>query len=134
MTSHAEKPSSSLYEAKKEEGAPFVDKSVMKVSAHTAPKGPMGQKYLAAGIHLSMRMWENEPPGAAKPITKRDYETLGYVISGRAELHLEGQMVLLEPGDSWLVPKNANHTYKILENFTCIETTCPPSFAKGRDK
>ena len=109
------------------------DKSVMKVSARTAPKGAMGQKYLASGVHLSMRMWENEQPGDQKE-TQRDYETLGYVISGKAELLLEGQKLLLEPGDSWLVPKNATHSYKIIESFTAIESTCPPAFAKGRDK
>ncbi len=42
----------------------FHDKSVMKVSAHTAPKGELGQKYLASGIHIGMRLWENERPGA----------------------------------------------------------------------
>ena len=31
------------------------DKSVMKVSSKTAPKGEMGQKYLAAGIHMGMK-------------------------------------------------------------------------------
>jgi hypothetical protein len=30
------------------------DKSVTKVSAATAPRGPMGQKYLASGIRLSI--------------------------------------------------------------------------------
>ena len=30
------------------------DKSITKVSAATAPRGPMGQKYLASGIRLSM--------------------------------------------------------------------------------
>ncbi len=41
----------------------FHDKSVMKVSARTAPKGEQGQKYLASGIHIGMRLWENEHPG-----------------------------------------------------------------------
>merc|ERR1712000_33302 len=110
----------------------FHDKSVMKVSAFTAPKGAMGQKYLASGVHLSMRMWEDEQPGEQKE-TRREYETLGYVLKGRAELLLEGQKLILEPGDSWLVPKNASHAYKILETFSAVETTCPPAFAKGRD-
>jgi quercetin dioxygenase-like cupin family protein len=81
-----------------------------------------------------MRLWEEERPGASKPPTARDYETLGYVIGGRAELHLEGQMVLLEPGDSWVVPRGASHTYKILEPFTAVEATSPPAFAHDRDK
>jgi mannose-6-phosphate isomerase-like protein (cupin superfamily) len=55
------------------------------------------------------------------------------VISGRAELHIEGQMVKLEPGDSWAVPKGAEHTYKILEPFTAVEATSPPYQVHGRD-
>ncbi len=43
-------------------------------------------------------------------------------------------MVLLEPGDSWLVPKDASHTYKILETFTAVEATHPPARVGGRDE
>ena len=32
----------------------------------------------------------------------------------KAELHIEGQFVLLEKGDSWVVPKGPRHTYKLL--------------------
>jgi quercetin dioxygenase-like cupin family protein len=94
----------------------------------------MGQKYLAAGVKISMRLWQDEPPGDEKPPRQRDYETIGYVIRGRAELHLEGQMVLLEPGDSWVVPNGAEHAYRILENFTAVEVTCPPAEVHGRDE
>jgi quercetin dioxygenase-like cupin family protein len=80
-----------------------------------------------------MRLWEDEQPGESKPPTRRDYETVGYVVKGRAELHLEGQMVLLEPGDSWVVPRGSAHTYRILEPFTAVEATCPPGGAHGRD-
>ena len=110
------------------------DKSITKVSASQSPRGRMGQRYLAAGIHLSMRLWENEEPGEAGAPTTRQYETVGFVISGRAELHLEGQMVLLEPGDSWVVPKGSEHAYKILERFTAVEATSPPAMAHGRDE
>jgi mannose-6-phosphate isomerase-like protein (cupin superfamily) len=95
----------------------------------------MGQKYLAVGIRMGMRLWEAEQPtGEPKPPTQRDYETIGYVIEGRAELHLEGQKVLLEPGDCWVVPKGANHTYRVLEPFTAIEVTSPPAQVHGRDE
>lgn len=109
------------------------DTSVIKVNATYSPRGDMGQKYLAAGVNLSMRLWEAEQPGEPKAPTQRDYETIGYVISGRAELHLEGQQVLLEPGDSWVVPKGASHTYNILEPFTAVEATYPVAMAHGRD-
>ncbi len=110
------------------------DTSVKKINSDYSPKGELGQKYLASGKTVSMRLWQDEQPSEAKPEAQRDYETVGYVISGRAELHLEGQMVLLEPGDSWVVPKGASHTYKILEPFTAVEATSPPAQVHGRDE
>jgi len=110
------------------------DTSVKKVNSEYSPKGEIGQKYLASGKTVSMRLWQDEQPNEAKEPATRDYETVGYVIQGRAELHLEGQMVLLEPGDSWVVPKGASHTYKILESFTAVEATSPPAQVHGRDE
>lgn len=109
------------------------DTTVMKVSSAHSPKGQMGQKYLATGKTVSMRLWEDEQPDEPKPAAAREYETVGYVIKGKAELHLEGQLILLEAGDSWMVPKGASHTYKILESFTAVEATSPPSQVHGRD-
>lgn len=109
------------------------DTTVMKVNSAHSPKGQMGQKYLATGKTVSMRLWEDEQPNEPKPAAAREYETVGYVIKGKAELHIEGQMILLEAGDSWMVPKGASHTYKILESFTAVEATSPPSQVHGRD-
>jgi quercetin dioxygenase-like cupin family protein len=113
----------------------MADTSIIKVSSKTAPVGEMGQKYLASGKSLSMRMWEEDKPSnEVKPLTARDYETCGYVISGKAELHFDNdQKVLLSTGDSWIVPKGAKHTYKILETFTAVEATHPPAEVKHRD-
>jgi quercetin dioxygenase-like cupin family protein len=110
------------------------DTSVKKVDSAYSPKGQLGQKYLASGKSVSMRLWENEEPNEAKEPAAREYETVGYVINGRAELHLEGQVVLLEPGNSWVVPKGSSHTYKILESFTAVEATSPPAQVHGRDE
>lgn len=110
------------------------DSSVQKVVSENSPSGSMGQKYLASGVHVAMRLWENEEPNDDKEFSTRDYETVGYVISGKAELHLEGQTLTLETGSSWVVPKGASHTYVILETFTAIEATSPPAHAHGRDE
>ena len=56
------------------------------------------------------------------------------MVKGRAELELEGQKVLLEPGDSWVVPKGALHAYRVFEVFTAVEATSPPVSAHGRDE
>jgi quercetin dioxygenase-like cupin family protein len=111
----------------------MTDTSVHKVTARHAPKGDMGQKYLACGVHLGMRLWQAEQPTESKLPAARDYETVGYVLEGRAELQIEGDMISLEPGDSWVVPKGARHTYTILEPFTAVEATCPPAQVHGRD-
>jgi quercetin dioxygenase-like cupin family protein len=110
------------------------DTTIKKVSVGHSPRGEMGQKYLASGKTVSMRLWESEGEDPGKTPTRRDYETVGYVIGGKAELHLEGQTVRLEPGDSWLVPKGAEHSYRILERFTAVEATSPPAQVHGRDE
>lgn len=112
----------------------MADTTVIKVNSEHSPRGEMGQIYLASGKNVAMRMWREEQPDDAKEATARDYETVGFVISGSAELHLEGQMVLLETGDSWVVPNGASHTYKILESFTAVEATYPPAQVHGRDE
>lgn len=111
-----------------------ADTTVKKVSSQHSPKGPQQQRYLASGKTVSMRLWQHEPPGADKPATRRDYETVGFVIEGSAELVLEGQTIKLEPGDSWVVPKQAEHTYRILEPFTAVEATSPPAAVHARDE
>ncbi len=111
----------------------MADSTITKVDSQYSPRGPEGQKYLAASPHIGMRLWE-EQPGEAKPLRRRDYETVGYVIHGRAELVVEGQTVHLEEGDSWVVPRGAAHSYHILEPFTAVEATHPTSHVHGRDE
>jgi quercetin dioxygenase-like cupin family protein len=109
------------------------DTTIIKVQSAHSPHGEKGQVYLASGKNVAMRLWKEEPPNEVKPHVARDYETVGYVISGRAELHSEGQTITLEPGDSWVVPKGAVHAYKILETLTAVEATYPPAHLHNRD-
>jgi quercetin dioxygenase-like cupin family protein len=110
-----------------------MDTTVKKIDSHASPHGGMGQTYLASGKRLSMRLWENEAPSSQKPPRARPYETIGYVIAGKARLHLGDQQVTLQPGDSWVVPADAEHTYEILEPFTAVEATSPPARVSERD-
>ena len=112
------------------------DTSLVKLNSAFSPVGEDGQVYLASGKSVSMRLWRDEPPtdDDGKEATARDYETVGYVISGVAELTSEGQTVRLEPGDSWMVPAGAEHAYRILEPFTAVEATAPPAQVHGRDE
>ena len=111
----------------------MTDTTIKKVESGSSPRGEMGQKYLVAGKRVSMRLWIDEPGGKLKIPTTRDYETVGYVISGSARLDLEGQTLNLKAGDSWLVPAGAKHQYTIIEPFTAVEATAPPAEVHGRD-
>ncbi len=81
-----------------------------------------------------MRLWREAGRSDGMGAHARDYETVGYVISGRAELTMAGETVPLNPGDSWVVPAGAEHDYRILEAFTAVEATSPPARAAGRDE
>lgn len=109
------------------------DSTVVKIDYSRAPRGVEGQKYLACGVRTAMRLWESEPPGDL-PESTRDYEVIGYVLAGQAELHLEGQMVTLAAGDSYVVPRGARHHYRIVAPFTAVEATSPPAHVHGRDE
>ncbi len=103
--------------------------AIRKFSSHDATIGANGEVLLASGAVMAMRMWRDEEPQTKTP-HRSAYETLGYVIAGRAELVIEGQTAELKPGDSWLVPAHAEHTYRIIELFTAIECTSPPAVNK----
>ncbi len=113
------------------------DTSVVKLDSTRSPRGAMGEKYLASGVRVSMRLWDNEPPNsedeARETESERDYEVVGYVVSGCAMLHVEGQTVRLDPGASYVVPRGSRHFYHVLEPFTAVEATSPPAHVHGRD-
>lgn len=109
------------------------DTTITKIDSSHSPQGAMGQYYLASGTTMSMRLWREQPPSDPDPEAAREYETVGYVVAGRAELHSEGQTVVLAAGDSWVVPRGAVHTYRILEPFTAVEATHPAAEVHERD-
>ena len=111
----------------------MTDTTVTKVNSSYSPQGEQGQTYLASGKSVAMRLWQESPREHDKIPSKREYETAGYVIDGHAELEIEGQIVKLEPGDSWIVPKGAEHRYRIIDEFTAVEATAPPAHVHGRD-
>ena len=100
---------------------------ILKITSADAPSSAEGEVRLAVGERVGLRMWRDEPPNAGKPPRQHDYEVVGYALSGRAELEIEGETVELKGGDSWLVPAGASHTYRILETFSAVEATAPPA-------
>ena len=76
-----------------------------------------------------MWLWQAEPTSDDKQQTyvSQDYEVMGYILSGQAKLHVDGKVILLQPGDSWVVPTGALHAYSILEPLTAVKTSHPPT-------
>ncbi|HRI37023.1 MAG TPA: hypothetical protein PLO50_00545 [Nitrospira sp.] len=94
----------------------------------------MGQKCLASGLVVSMRLWENVAPRIQEETRSREYETVGYAIKERAELDIEGQRILLNEGDSWVALKGSCHSFIILESVTAVETTTLTAQDYDRDE
>lgn len=113
----------------------MTETTVKKVQSSQSPIGSMGQAYLVAGKTLSMRLWDAaESLPDEKTFRERDYETLGYVLEGRAELETDDQKIDLGPGDSWIVPAHVRHRYRVRDGFRAVEATSPPAEFHDRDK
>ncbi len=110
------------------------DSTVTKVQSEHSPTGKFGQKYLASGKSIAMRLWDEKPGKQKEENVTREYEVVGYVLEGSADLELEGQIIRLQTGDSWVVPKGARHTYHIKEHFKAVEATHPPAHVHARDE
>ncbi|PWN06467.1 cupin domain-containing protein [Rhodohalobacter mucosus] len=98
-----------------------------EISEGKLPKSDSAKEILSTGENLGLRIWRDEEPNTDKEPHKTEYETVGYVLKGKAELHLGDDVTELTPGDSYVVPKGVEHTYKILETFTAVEATSPPA-------
>lgn len=103
------------------------------ISKSAAKTGEMGQQYLVTGKEVALRRWE-EPIGEMTESSERDYETVGYLLSGQLQLDLDGETANLEAGDSWLVPAGAPHRYKIVKDIVAVEATSPPARFNDRDE
>jgi quercetin dioxygenase-like cupin family protein len=112
----------------------MINTTITKVDSAFSPVGLMGQHYLASGVRAAMRLWRDEEPGLPSSHTRRDYEVIGFVLKGRARLEIEGQVMLLNAGDSYVVPRGALHKYTILETFSAVEATSPPAHVHARDE
>lgn len=98
-----------------------------KVSTGETTHGENGEHHLVKGEQSAMRLWHREEPADTqdKQPHANDYETLGYVVSGRVELMVDGETYSLEAGDSYLVPRGKEHTYRVIETLTAVEVISP---------
>jgi quercetin dioxygenase-like cupin family protein len=96
------------------------------LNAENAETGTMGEDRLIAGKNVALRRW-NESAGDGCETRRRAYETLGYLVSGQLEVTIDEKKHLLDPGDSWMVPPDTDHSYRVVEAIVAVEATSPPA-------
>jgi len=64
--------------------------------------------------------------GAVVPAHSHPHEQITYVIKGRLSMEVEGQTHVLGPGDSLLLPGDAEHGATVTERALVIDTFSPP--------
>jgi quercetin dioxygenase-like cupin family protein len=102
------------------------------VTRADAPNGPRGEKLMAHGDALALRVWEREPQGEASPSHSNDYEYVAYVAAGALRVQIgDDDAQEVRAGDSYVVPANTPYGFEVLEAATVVEAVSPASAAGG---
>lgn len=64
--------------------------------------------------------------GAVVPTHKHPHEQITMMVAGLVRVELDGQDVLLRPGDILLIPSNAPHLFEALEDSVETDVFTPP--------
>ncbi|SRR6056297_2020014 len=88
--------------------------------------GPLGDLELAQGDRVGLRIWKDYVT-ETKAERTRPYEIAGYVVKGEITLVVDGHATELVEGDSFVVPAQTSHAYRIPMPATVIEATAPPA-------
>ncbi|HLO27192.1 MAG TPA: cupin domain-containing protein [Geobacteraceae bacterium] len=63
--------------------------------------------------------------GAILPRHSHPHEQTGYLVSGRLDLMIGAETYRVEPGGSWCIPGNVEHTAVAREDSVAIEVFSP---------
>lgn len=64
--------------------------------------------------------------GAVVPLHSHSNDQVGYVISGRLEMTIQGETRVLHPGDSYEIPGGVEHGAKAVTDVVLIDAFSPP--------
>ncbi len=82
------------------------------------------QKTLVYGEKTLLTEFKLEK-GAILPNHKHPHEQTGYLVSGQIALTIGNEKHQVEPGGSWCIPSNIDHSAIALENSIAIEVFSP---------
>jgi quercetin dioxygenase-like cupin family protein len=63
--------------------------------------------------------------GSVIPAHSHPHEQTGFMISGKLRFNVDGEIVDVEPGDSWCLAGGIEHSAEALENSIIIEVFSP---------
>jgi quercetin dioxygenase-like cupin family protein len=102
------------------------------VTRSDATNGPRGEKLMAHGDTVAMRVWEREPEGETSPTHSNDYEYVAYVAAGALRVQIgDDDAQEVRAGDSYVVPAGTPYGFEVLERATVVEAVSPPSAVGG---
>jgi quercetin dioxygenase-like cupin family protein len=83
--------------------------------------------YKARFVHsesMTIVFWEVDK-GASIPVHSHIHEQLSQVTEGRFEMDIDGETIILKPGDLLVIPSHAKHGGKALTDCKIIDTFSP---------
>jgi len=93
-----------------------------------ATSGDRGERLLAAGEQVALRVWEHEPAGETAPEHSNPYEYVAYVTQGSMRVRIgDSEPVAVGVGDSYVVPAETAYAFEIVERATVVEAVSPAS-------
>ena len=63
--------------------------------------------------------------GSSLPTHCHPHEQTGYIIEGKLKLKVADETFVANPGDSWSIPSNAEHSAEVLEDTVVVEVFSP---------
>ena len=87
-------------------------------------KGNVTMKVMMAGDNMNM-LEIRYPAGSSSPPHAHQHESVCYVISGRIKGTIEGESVILNPGDACRHPEGVEHSVEALEDSLILEIKSP---------
>jgi quercetin dioxygenase-like cupin family protein len=79
---------------------------------------------LAFGDNTLMSEFEIDA-GAVIPVHDHPHEQTGYLVSGRLQFTIDGEITVVESGDAWNLEGNLPHGATALENCVVVEVFSP---------
>jgi quercetin dioxygenase-like cupin family protein len=96
------------------------------VRAGEGRTGERGERLLARGEQVALRVWEHEPGGEQSPEHANPYEYVAYLVEGAMRVRIDGEdPVELGAGDSYAVPANTPYSFEVLEAAKVVEAVAP---------